>query len=205
MTDPRILTAAEIDEIERREQAATPGPWEHDHYYLSGAIQGAKLRELGFRGDIQDGDCSLCWHGQNAPCVKVYTDPDSGLVYHVHRFVQEQDAMDGHWWGNIVSAATQGEITGNYDYEEGGVCSTEQDAEFIASARTDIPALIATVRHERERAELAESIVAGYEREVQSCGDITDEQREHLIQCFDEAKELAREYLTQRPKEAAQS
>jgi hypothetical protein len=40
-------------------------------------------------------------------------------------------------------------IAGNYDYEEGGICSKPEDAEFIAAARTDIPDLLATIEELR--------------------------------------------------------
>lgn len=49
-------------------------------------------------------------------------------------------------WHHLVSEATGEEIAGNYDYEEGGICSRKEDAVFIARARTDIPLLCRAVR-----------------------------------------------------------
>lgn len=40
-------------------------------------------------------------------------------------------------------------IAGNYDYEEGGILETA-DRDFISSARTDVPRLVAALEHALE-------------------------------------------------------
>ena len=48
-------------------------------------------------------------------------------------------------WHYVESAATGEVITGNYAYEDGGVRSKPEDAEFIIGARMDVPRLVELV------------------------------------------------------------
>ena len=53
-------------------------------------------------------------------------------------------------WAHIISEPTNKKVTGTYDLDEGGICSTEKDSDFIRHARQDIPFLLAEVERLRE-------------------------------------------------------
>lgn len=113
---------AELQEIEERCNKATAGPWYSNFS----------------RGQESGGKCFYCRNGN--PVVKCVT--LEGLSYHLHEW---EDCFQ-----EIISDAGV-MIVGNYDYESGGVASTKEDAEFIAHARQDIPALLAEIKRLQER------------------------------------------------------
>ena len=58
---------------------------------------------------------------------------------------------DDNWAGAYIIGGTE-YIAGMWDYDDGGICSTQDDAEFIAHARQDIPYLL-------RRLEAAEELI----------------------------------------------
>lgn len=49
-------------------------------------------------------------------------------------------------WHYIVSVEGK-PITGNYETEDGGVCSAKEDSDFIIAARNEVPELIEQAEH----------------------------------------------------------
>lgn len=128
------LTAEELAAIRERESKATPGPWVSGYYVFGGLVR---------KGQDQ---CNWC--GKNAPLVSTYeAQPNEAQAAkfdstaHQHLFPRDDEDA----WREILSLTTYTSISGNYDSEAGGICSTKDDAAFIAAARTDIPRLLATV------------------------------------------------------------
>ena len=119
----------DLDAIRARAEAATAGPWRVGTTSSRCRVNDDKHLNWTAPASIPKGECALCY--ESAP-VRTYKDA-TGAGYHIH-------LLTGAEWRDICSA--QGvQITGNYDYEDGGVCSSEEDATFIAHARTDIPAM----------------------------------------------------------------
>ena len=127
-----------IKEITQRSKDATPGPWEIGVWYHLAAVHDETADpEWEYRKTFAWGCCAMCREG-NEPIATVSRESRTGRMcnYHVHRSECQNE------WRQVVSAHTYGDICGNYDYEEGGVASTREDAEFIAHAREDIPYLL---------------------------------------------------------------
>ncbi len=109
-----------LNEIGARMNAATPGPWrveETSHI--------ACLLERGeecLHPDSPLLDSELMADIKGAPT----------RVYHTHEARETPHRIEP-------------DIAGNYDWEEGGIVHGD-DAEFIAHARTDVPALVAALR-----------------------------------------------------------
>lgn len=117
----------DLEQIKKRAEAATPGPWDRAWY-------------------MAQGDTS-CPCGERGKLLHSYPSGDDRFrTYHIHEGSRFEDDHA------ITSLATFDEVAGNFDYEEGGIIRRE-DAEFIAHAREDVPALVAEV--ERLRALLA--------------------------------------------------
>ena len=155
MSEPRILTAAEIDEIERREQAATPGPWRWE-----------------------DWETPTTNYGEFTLVAPPETRYLASLV------------MDSDLGNPIISD------------EEHSI--SQDDRGFIAHARTDIPALIATVRHERERAEVAERLLERILPDLESVAEQlrVDGKDEGVLVVDGVLLPHFRELLAQHPKES---
>lgn len=131
---PEPSREARLTQIRAREQQATKGPWENRVFYASAGVNDGTIPDWS-NHRIPHGQCAFCHHADTL--VKAFTDAD-GRSMHMHRFAtaDEQD-----WWPRIY--ATDGtEITGPFDHANGGVCSTQADADFIASSRADIPWLL---------------------------------------------------------------
>lgn len=65
---------------------------------------------------------------------------------------QEELQAGNRGWHYISSAATFTPITGNFDYDEGGVSSKPEDSVFITNAPTDVEELLAYVTELERRA-----------------------------------------------------
>lgn len=102
----------------------TPGPWTCAWMYLTAGVNDGTHPQWNPPAHIKTGQCAYCTNDE-APFVRAYTDEKGGSC-HVHRFPSED-------WHDIY-AADGTRITGNYDYEEGGVCSSEADAKLISKA-----------------------------------------------------------------------
>lgn len=133
----------DLGPIRAREAAATAGPWEHSVFYLTAIVYESLLHPSRNPFGLLNGTCVYC----SFDLVRTWRD-GMGRTFHVHR-----DSRGGDW--HDITSANGESITGNYDEESGGVCSTEADADFIAHARADVPALLAEV--ERLQALLAEA------------------------------------------------
>ncbi len=110
--------------FERLRQAntdRTQGEWRAGIYYAYSKINDGSDPSWNAPNRIPQGRCALCAQ-KKRPCRTRRT--VDGVNYHVNRTNTS--------WHMITSAKTHRQITGNYEYEEGGVCSTKQDAEFIA-------------------------------------------------------------------------
>lgn len=126
---------SKLEDIQARAEKATKGPW------ALGRLYGQHLRH---------GEMDCAWCGKGLVLVKVVQAKTSNPRDFTDTVHYHYDPNDDSW-RDIVSLATGDEITGNYDYEAGGVASTEEDARFIAHTREDIPYLIAELLGERER------------------------------------------------------
>lgn len=117
-----MLTPERLREIKERCERATPGPWRVGNPYVV--------------APVRDDKCMLC--DMSEPLATV---TENGQTCHVH-FDDRQYEDD---WRDIASESTFETIVGDYSYDSGGVATTRADAEFIAHAREDVPALIAEV------------------------------------------------------------
>lgn len=139
------MDEAKLQEIEARANAATPGPWRSGGFYGLGRVQDGDHAGWVLRGAFPIGRCAFC---ARAP------EPCSATVMHRGEYDAAPRAYHAHWiaaepgegWQGISSDAVALAITGNYDYDRGGVRSTPEDSAFIAHARTDVPDLVAEVR-----------------------------------------------------------
>lgn len=118
----------DLDLIEARLDAATPGPWEHGDIWS-------------WAGVVAPDECALCRsHGE--PVWVGQADINGKLMLaHKHR------NPDPYQPDHLVSGPDR-LVAGNYDYEEGGILR-RADARFIVAARQDVPALLAEVRRLR--------------------------------------------------------
>ena len=101
----------------------TPGPWETGCWYDSAGVNDGSIPDWKPPADIKPGDCALCANPEGR-FIRAYV--EEGRSYHVHRF------PDDSW--RQIHAVDGTLIVGNYDYEEGGVCTNEADARLIAAA-----------------------------------------------------------------------
>ena len=119
MTDP--ITPERLAEIEARADAATEGPWE------APPSERVELYHTPDPNELADCMCQT----DNSEWEFVSRTPEG----HVHLWHEEHQ----------INGPDGKPITGNYDYEDGGVLLRE-DRDFIAHARTDVPALLVEVR-----------------------------------------------------------
>jgi hypothetical protein len=146
------LSAEDLDEIEARANAATPGPWQWD----------------GFDDvTIPSEDC-----------------PQSGAVV-----LAELSERDGeHWIMTPVEVTMQGldpaETGGETEAEAWAVWINQADAEFIAHAREDIPALLALARQAAALPDVIAALRRYMATDAFACGCLDcDEEPERLICC----------------------
>lgn len=166
-----MLTDADFKAIKARARAATPGPWTTDRMLTAGVYDGT---ETWRPASIAIGQCAFCWN----PDATLLADrvDEKGWHHHVHRIPMGD-------WHDISSLSTFEPITGNYDDEEGGICSTEEDAEFIVHSREDMEALVAD--HEMLRA---------FVRKVaQVHWDALEYQWDGVEEVVDEARHISRQ------------
>ena len=111
-----------LDEIQTRADAATAGPWEYgDRYHIQGASHCKCSPEYG-------------------PLVADKPMDINGEMMRAH--VHKRD--EPFWPHGIYSPTDEGPLAVVYDGDGRGL--DEQDAEFIAHARADVPWLIEQVR-----------------------------------------------------------
>lgn len=108
----------------------TPGPWFCGWNYFSGCVNDGTHPGWTPPKTIPPGCCAFCGNPEGE---LVRAHGDGGRSMHLHRFKAED-------WHDIY-AADGTRITGNYDYEEGGVCSSEADARLISAAPELLEAL----------------------------------------------------------------
>jgi len=133
-----------LQEIKAREAKATPGPWDNENGYMICGVNDGSHKDWKPPKRIKSGECAFCGNGDPIAIVQ-----KNGKTFHVHKYAKDDRYSDA--WHNIASASTYDDITGNYDYEEGGVCSTKEDSDFIAHAREDIPWMIAEIERMRDK------------------------------------------------------
>lgn len=157
----------DIKAIRARLDATTPGPWVKGGYYSFCGANDGKTTHL-YTSRLPLGRCHRC-KDEPEPCAIAVTRND-GLLYHGWwmgldemeatsraRALEEgeeypEESYVPRGWHHIASSTTYDPITGNFDYEEGGVCSTADDAAFIENAPTDVHDLLLYVA-ELERRE----------------------------------------------------
>ena len=112
-----------LEEIEARAQAATPGPWEVSYWYEWHRADSRRCAET-------------CGRGKTPLATRM------AVKYEHH--------ATGRSVEDIVVAGRHHLICPGHGYEESGSID-EAEAEFIAHARSDVPWLLAEVRHLREK------------------------------------------------------
>jgi len=133
VADGVVLSPDYLAQVRARCEAATAGPWSAGVFYIAATVNDGANPTWAPPPTIPVGECAYCREGNPVRVRKGLR----GETLHVH-------ALDGVGdWHGIYSTTTGDAITGNYDHEEGGVCSTEADAAFIAHAREDVPTLLA--------------------------------------------------------------
>jgi len=123
--------ALDLEPIKAREAAATKGPWKIGWTAEAHVYSGTDK-------------CAFCERCGPVVMRSVGTpsDPERfGEATHRH-WISDDD------WHRI-STEFGVEICANYDYESGGIASSEVDADFIAHARQDIPALLREIERLR--------------------------------------------------------
>ncbi len=130
----KVLTNQEIELIRNRLSKITPGPWGYFNTHILFLSHGETT-------------CGYC-NRTDIPYIKtIDIEPDprfkGKFQNKAHLHGNKADLQSN--WNHIRSLSTYEEITGNYDIEEGGVCSTPEDSEFISCAPTDIERLLVTV------------------------------------------------------------
>lgn len=164
------MTPDALAAIEARAAAATAGPWRTGGWYTSAGINdGGSFGSGSVVPTFPLGRCTFC-RGLAEPCA--LSETRDGRVYHVRWFDSPDD------WHGISSDATLAAITGNYEEEQGGVCSTPEDAAFIAAARTDVPALLAHIT--ALRAQHAADVAAAVAGERETCARLCEDRAAHL-------------------------
>lgn len=137
-----------LDRLRTIAEQATPGPWERGDVWLwAGVIN-------------TDGSCSACTrHGDP---VWVGTSDINGelMLAHKHR-------VKDPWEPEHRISSPDGLVTGNYDYEEGGIIDAV-DTEFIVTF--DPPTVLALL----DVAEAAEAAAEYVPEDVSDHGRLTD-------------------------------
>lgn len=151
------MTKQRITEIEERINKATAGPWSTDFFVACGVFPNGK-------DHIEPGCCAYCGNPEaelvlERPAETDQFDDSDIKTVHVHRIKQLND------WREI-SSYNGTLIVGNYDYEEGGICTTKDDADFIINARTDLPDAVKEIRRLRTALELCQQL---YETSTIGC------------------------------------
>ena len=123
----------DLQAIEARLAAATPGPWKRPEPEIYDSYLSPEECECTNGWD--NGDCHITLKESGL-------EDEDGNEYHRHT------ETDYH---HVIGANGKG-VTGNYDWESGGILN-ESDTEFIAHAPADIEALLAEVKLLRWRAE----------------------------------------------------
>jgi hypothetical protein len=161
--------ALDLDELERLLKAATPGPWSSGFFYYKAGVNDGTHKSWDVPASIPQGRCSCC-RNSAAPCPVVSVD-ENGETWHEQESpatINSEYDDDGNEvssepdWHRISSRPERCAITGNYGYEEGGVCSKREDSDLICALRNAAPALLESARElERMRsvaARLARSL-----------------------------------------------
>ena len=121
-------TDAELDAIEARANAATPGPWEWEDVDTWPSEWGHSGPDL----VTVDGETYIC------KCYCVWRDKDG---------VEHREAGPKHPHEHFRRNAT---IIRSWGYDADGLDVEDVDAAFIAAARSDVPRLVAEVRRLRK-------------------------------------------------------
>lgn len=130
------MTPEELAEGLRLLAESTPGPWEIGTNYWTAGVNDGTHRDWRPPRTIAPGECTYCW---NPDGILVEAFSKGGESFHTHRFTDDK-------WHDIVSAKTRENITGNYDYEAGGVSSSEADARLIVWLRNHAEELLRSFR-----------------------------------------------------------
>jgi hypothetical protein len=143
------LTDEKIEEGLRLAEKATPEPWDNKTYYMRSGVNDSSHKNWRPPKDIPKDRCNHCKDAAE-PC-KVTENVDGKGNFHRHEFHPGAEFFDDMvWWHDIVSTSTGEEITGNYDYEDGGVKSKEEDSDFICAARTLLPLALSELKEARQ-------------------------------------------------------
>lgn len=135
MSDP-TTEPLDLDAIEARADAATPGPWERGEVWAWADVMADRFGP---------NTCGLC-AAYGEPVWTGEVDINGRMMdAHKHR------ATDPYEPDHVISGP-DGVVAGNYDHEDGGIFDPA-DTEFVVHARSDVPALAAEVR--RLRGELS--------------------------------------------------
>lgn len=134
MTAPRI----NLDELERLEREATPGPWRWLHKFFRTRhqkhVRGGKLKAR--TGHSSKDACVYFLAGPSASGAEFPTEEEYDPTNPKHRAIDEYDFAH-------VFMLRWSQVKGNSILNAG---ATEANEAFIAASRNAIPALLAAVR-----------------------------------------------------------
>lgn len=155
-----MMDTKRLEEIKACHGAATEGPWRTYGHYSFGAYNDGHLTDVDhpsypYLSKLPVNRCSSCVK-EDGPCPIVLPQGMDGWRVPLHgrwfvpkRLRGDQSKSD-ELWRNVYSDATYGKIVGGYDYEDGGVASTEADAVFIANSWQYVKDLINEVERLRK-------------------------------------------------------
>lgn len=144
------MTELNLDEIRARAEKATPGPWERGHVWL---LAGLIFDDAGNRLKDRTSATRCCYCHLGEPVWSGMTDIN-GKQMRAHRHRDPAPYAPE----SAISDADGGMVV--YGGEDSGIVDAA-DAEFIAHAREDVPALIAEVDRLRLERECARASRAG--------------------------------------------
>lgn len=177
---------ATIERLRELEAKATEGEWELGFWYWKACVNdGTHAPDWIAPLDIGHGRCAYCAR-EDVPCSDAVT--IKGKSYHrmvepatIDTYNDDNEVSSSIVdWHRIGSRAEQLAITGNYECEAGGVCSTPDDAALIVAARNAMPLLLRLASErldamESEPLELARARAEAFEEAARACGQRSSE------------------------------
>ena len=151
---------------EAREKAWTKGPWRTNVFVGLAGVNDGSHPDWQAPKSIPIGQCVYCSDSERT-LLQSFTDEKGNW----HRHISSSDD-----WRSVYGAdGTQ--IVGMYDYEEGGICTSQADAHLIAAAPEMYEAL-----------EMVRKIIAGEIRPEERYITISCDERGQILEALAKAR-----------------